>query len=75
MNIFPDKRKNRNNEVENLLKSRKVNNLHKTEKRKDVLEKINNIKENDRTYYYTLFSCIAIILLLSFLALFGGYTK
>jgi len=73
MKAFPNKRKNSPKTKEELFKIKGLNKLLKKEQRKEELEKIKKVQEQDRTYYYTLGACVAMILVLSCLALFGGY--
>jgi len=73
MKIFPNKRKNSQKTKEELFKIKGLDKLLKEEKRAEELDKIQEVKEQDRTYYYTLGACVAMILILSCLALFGGY--
>ncbi|HAG52623.1 MAG TPA: hypothetical protein DCL21_02435 [Alphaproteobacteria bacterium] len=75
MKIFPNKRKNSQKTKEELFKVKGLSKLLKKEQRAEELEKIQEVQEQDKTYNYTLGACVAMILILSCLALFGGYSK
>tara|TARA_Y100001960_G_scaffold39163_1_gene37743 strand:- start:4391 stop:4615 length:225 start_codon:yes stop_codon:yes gene_type:complete len=73
MKVFPNKRKESQRSAQDLFKSKDLKKIMKKEKRKEELDKIRKVQEQDKTYYYTLTSCIFVILVLTCLALFGGY--
>lgn len=73
MKAFPEKRKNRTKSKDELFKSRNLRLLLKKEKRSSEIDKIREVRSQDKTYYCTLGACIFMILLLSASALFGGY--
>ncbi|PPR08862.1 MAG: hypothetical protein CFH44_00631 [Proteobacteria bacterium] len=73
MKAFPNKRKNSTRSKDELFKTKNLNGLLKKEQRASERVKIKEVKSQDKTYYYTLGACVFMILLLSCLALFGGY--
>lgn len=72
---FKNRRNNKNKTIKELfqIKNRKL--LLIKEKREEERKKIIEVESQDKTYYYTVFSCIAIIILFSILAIFGGYNQ
>lgn len=73
MKSFPNKRKNETFSKQELFQVKNINKLLEEEQRADEIEKIKEVKEQDKTYYYTLGACVLMIMLLSASALFGGY--
>lgn len=75
MKIFPNKRQEQQKTTEELFKLKKRHKLVKKEQRKEELAKLHEVHTQDKTYYYTLSACVGMIIILSCLALFGGYSK
>lgn len=73
MKIFPNKRQEKQKTIQELFKVKNVKKLAKQESRQEELLKFKEVQ--DKTYYYTLTACVLMIIILSCLALFGGYTK
>lgn len=73
MQVFTNKRKNKTISKDELFKTKNLKKLLKEEKRESEIEKIIEVYSQDKTYYYTLGSCIFMIIILSIAALFGGY--
>lgn len=75
MKTFPNKRQEKQKTIQELFKVKNRRKLVKKEQRKEELEKLKEIQTQDNTYYYTLTACVGMIILLSCLAIFGGYTR
>lgn len=73
MKAFKNRRQEKQLTKEELFKVKDKSKLLAKEKRSEEVLKILHVKEQDKTYYYTLGSCVFVIVLMTCLALFGGY--